>query len=105
MMNALSVFKNVAELAVTTGVGAIVSNAAKSAIPANAHIVKKVTIAFGTFILSSMVAEQAVKYTEDKIDYGLQQYNETKQAMADAVKQQQQEEAAAKTNGETEENK
>lgn len=103
-MNALSVFKNVAELAVTTGVGAIVSNAAKSAVPANAHIVKKVTIAFGTFILSSMVAEQAVKYTEDKIDFGLQQYNETKQAMADAVKQQQ-EAAATKTTSETEENK
>jgi hypothetical protein len=97
-MNALSVFKTVTELAVTTGVGAIVSNAAKSAVPANAHIVKKVTIAFGTFILSSMVAEQAVKYTEDKIDQGLQQYNETKEAVAEAVKQQKEAQAKSETN-------
>jgi len=88
-MNILSIFKVVAELAVSTGVGAIVSNASRAAVPANAHIVKKTTIAVGTFILSNMVAEQAVKYTKDKIDSGLEELAKGK-AMLDEIKDQQQ---------------
>jgi len=83
-MNALSVFKFVSELAVSTGVGTIVSNASRGALPKNAHIIKKVSVGVGTFILSNMVAEQAVKYTNGKIESGLKGLAEFKQNVADA---------------------
>lgn len=86
-MNILSIFKVVAELAVSTGVGAIVSNASRAAVPANAHVVKKASIAVGTFILSNMVAEQAVKYTKDKIDSGLEELAKSK-AILEEIKEQ-----------------
>jgi hypothetical protein len=86
-MNALSVFKFVAELSVSTGVAAIVSNASRGAVPRNAGLIKKASIGFGTFILSHMVAEQAVKYTNDKLEYGLTQIKDNKQTVADAMAQ------------------
>jgi hypothetical protein len=91
MMNALSIFKTVAELAVATGVGSIVSNAAKLAVPDNAHLVKKISIGVGTFVLSNMVAEQAVKYTKDKIDKGIEEFEKTKVEMAEAKDKLEQE--------------
>lgn len=87
-MSAIGIFKLVSELAVSTGVGAIVSNASRAAVPANAHIVKKVTVAIGTFILSNMVAEQAVNYTKGKIDAGLEELAKSK-AMIDEAKANQ----------------
>lgn len=83
-MQALSVLKSLTELAVSTGVGAIVSNASKAAVPANAHLVKKVTIAFGTFILSSMVAEQAVEYSKGKIDKGIELLEQSQSLLKEA---------------------
>lgn len=86
-MNALSIFRTVAELAVATGVSSIVSNASKAAVPENARLIKKISIGVGTFILSNMVADQAVKYTKDKIDKGLEELEKTKVAIADAKEQ------------------
>lgn len=90
-MNALSIFKVVAELAVSTGVGAIVSNASRAAVPEGAHFVKKASIAVGTFILSNMVAEQAVKYTKEKIDSGLEEVAKGR-AILDTIKEQHKQE-------------
>lgn len=87
-MNSLSFFKQVSELAVATGVGAIISNASKQAVAPGAGLIKKGTIAFGTFILSSMVAEQAVKYTNEKIETGISEYQKTREMIAEAVEQQ-----------------
>lgn len=86
-MNVLSVVKTVTELAVATGVSSIVSNAAKSAVPENARLIKKISIGVGTFILSNMVADQAVKYTKDKIDKGIEEYEKTKVSIAEAKEQ------------------
>lgn len=86
-MNALSIFKTIAELAVATGVSSIVSNASKQAIPANAHLIKRISIGVGTFVLSNMVAEQAVKYTQDKFDQGREELEKTRGAIADAKAQ------------------
>lgn len=86
-MKALGILKAVAELAVSTGVGAIVSNASRAALPENVHLVKKVTIAIGTFILSNMVAEQAVKYTNEKIEGGIEGIKKAK-ATLDAAKEE-----------------
>lgn len=86
-MNALSIFKAVAELAVATGVSSIVSNASKAAVPENAHLLKKISIGVGTFVLSNMVADQAVKYTKDKIDKGLEELEKTKVVIAEAKEQ------------------
>jgi hypothetical protein len=83
-MKTFGILKSVAELAVSTGVGAIVSNAARAALPENAHIVKKVTIAIGTFILSNMVAESAVKYTNEKIEGGLDGLKKAKAKLDEA---------------------
>jgi hypothetical protein len=82
-MNPLTVFKFVAELAVSAGVGSIVSSAAKLAVPANAKMVKKISIGVGAFVLSNMVADQAVKYTSDKIDYGVDEFNKIKDTIAE----------------------
>jgi prefoldin subunit 5 len=90
-MNALSIFKTVAELAIATGVSSIVSNASKAAVPENARLIKKISIGIGTFVLSNMVADQAVKYTQDKIDKGLEEIEKTKAAIADAKEQQEKE--------------
>jgi len=82
-MNPLSIFKFVAELAVSAGVGSIVSTAAKTATPANAKLLKKVSIGVGAFVLSNMVADQAVKYTSEKIDYGVDEYHKIKETIAE----------------------
>lgn len=91
-MKALSFFRVVAELAVSTGVGAIVSNASRSAVPQNAHIIKKVTVGIGTFILSNMVADQAVKYTNEKIEFGLDEIKKAKETWKESQEQQKSEE-------------
>lgn len=90
-MNTLGIFKIVAELAVSTGVGAIVSNASRAAVPENARLVKKVTIAIGTFVLSNLVADQAVKYTNEKIESGIDEFKKAKAAF-DSVKEEKKEE-------------
>lgn len=89
-MKALSILKLVSELAVSTGVSAIVSNASRAAVPENARFVKKATIAVGTFVLSHMVAEKAVKYTNEKIENGLEEVRKVK-ATLDAAKEQKEE--------------
>ena len=75
MSAALTVFKGVTSLVVATGVGTIVTAACKTAV---SQVVKspkpivrmanKVSVVVGAAVLSSMVADQAVKYADEKID-------------------------------------
>ena len=60
--------KKVTTIVVSLGVGAIVSNIVKSTTPGSVRLVNKVCIGIGAFILSSMISDQATKYTEQKID-------------------------------------
>lgn len=67
-MNPLSLVKTVVEITVSVGVGAVVGNAIKASTPAKTHVVKRVAIGVGAFVLSSMVGDMATKYATDTID-------------------------------------
>ena len=72
-MNIVPAIKLVSGLAVSIGVGSIVKSTAQLVIPKVTskpivNAASKVSIIMGTSVLSWMVADQAVKYTEDKID-------------------------------------
>ena len=67
-MNPLSLVKTVVEVVVSVGVGAVVGNAIKASTPTNTHVVKRVAIGVGGFVLSSMVGDLATKYTNETID-------------------------------------
>jgi hypothetical protein len=67
-MNPLNLTKTVTEILVSVGVGSIVGNAIKQTTPANAHIVKRISIGIGGFVLSSMISAKASKYATDQID-------------------------------------
>jgi hypothetical protein len=67
-MNPLSLIKTAVEITVSVGVGAVVGNAIKASTPANVHVVKRVAIGVGAFVLSSMVGDMATKYATDTID-------------------------------------
>lgn len=59
--------KVVAGIVVSIGVGAIVGNAIKATTPANVSTIKKVCISVGAFVLSGIITDKAVSYTETKI--------------------------------------
>lgn len=67
-MNPLSLVKTVVEITVSVGVGAVVGNAIKASTPAGIHVVKRVAIGVGGFVLSSMVGDMATKYATETID-------------------------------------
>ena len=67
-MNPLNLIKSVVEIVVSVGVGSIVGNAIKQTTPANAHIVKRISVGIGGFVLSSMVSHHATNYTSKTID-------------------------------------
>ena len=67
-MNPLNLIKVVTEITVSVGVGSIVGNTLKQATPANAHILKRISMGIGGFVLSSMISAKASKYATDQID-------------------------------------
>lgn len=79
-MNALKVFKGAADIIVSIGAGAIVTNAIKATSPEDMKLVKKLSVAVGGFVISSMVADAASKYTSEKIDEGVQAVKDAKNA-------------------------
>lgn len=66
-MKKLEVIKTVGGIIVSVGVGAIVGNAVKYTTPSNIGTIKKVCIGVGSLVLTSMVGDKAVQYTEKKI--------------------------------------
>lgn len=89
-MNALSIFKSVTKFAVSAGVGTIVASAARSAVPFNPSMYKKVTVFIGATVLSNMVADQATKYTEGQIDRTVEEVNKVVKIVEANIKAEQQ---------------
>lgn len=93
MSAAMTVFKGVTSLVVATGVGSIVTAACKTAV---SQVVKspkpivrmanKVSVVVGAAVLSSMVADQAVKYADEKIDDFVDSTEEMKNNLAEVWK-------------------
>ena len=67
-MKKLDMVKKVGGLIVSVGVGAIVTNIVKSTTPTSVGTIKKVCILVGSFVLSGMISDKAVTYTEQTID-------------------------------------
>lgn len=68
-MNGLGLTKSILDLVVSTSVSTIISTAVKSTmVDGNTKILRRVSLFIGGTILSNMVAEQAVKYADEKFD-------------------------------------
>jgi len=67
-MKKLEVIKTASQIVVSVGVGAIVGNAIKYTTPANINIAKKVCIGIGTVVLTNMIGDKAIEYSDQKID-------------------------------------
>lgn len=76
-MKKLELIKTGVSIIVSVGVGAIVSNTIKSTTPDTAGTIKKVCIGIGGFVLSSMLTDEATKYTDKKIDNTVKEIQET----------------------------
>lgn len=68
-MTKKEVLKGAVKLAVSFGVGCIMTNAVAFTTPVIAMgVVKKAAIGVGSFVLSCMVSDKAADYTDEKID-------------------------------------
>ena len=68
-MTTKDVIKNGAKFVVSVGVGAIVGNAVAFTTPAiGVGLAMKGAISVGSFVLSNMISDKAVEYTDEKID-------------------------------------
>lgn len=67
-MSWLNVGKTLFGGIVSIGVGNIVGNIVKATTPANLNTFNKLSIQVGTFVLSGMVAAQAVTYVNNEVD-------------------------------------
>lgn len=70
------IFKAAAELVVGLGVGSLGGHALSAFTPQNAHVVKRVSMTVGGFVLSRLVTDSAVDYTVNKIDEAADKINE-----------------------------
>jgi lipoate-protein ligase A len=77
-MSALSITKGIIATAVSFGAGNIVANAIKATTPADISTYKRVIIGIGGLAVGGMVADQAVKYTNDSIDEAIKSFHEVK---------------------------
>lgn len=53
---------------VSVGIGGIITNAVNATTPGNIGIIRKITIGAGTFVLSQMVGDKIVQYTDVKME-------------------------------------
>lgn len=68
-MTKLELVKAGSKFVVSIGVGAIVTNAVAFTTPVLAvGVLKKAAIGVGSFVLSAMLSDKAVDYTDEKID-------------------------------------
>lgn len=66
-MNIISILTIAAQFAASASVGAVVGNVIGVKTPLNAKPITKASIAFGTFILSSIASDMAMTYVETQI--------------------------------------
>lgn len=67
-MNKLDIFKNLASLAVSIGVGTVVGNVVKSTTPSDLKMYSRVAVRIGGFVLSAIAVHQAQNYVSNEID-------------------------------------
>ena len=67
-MKKLDILKGVAELVVSVGVSAIVGNTIKTTTPPDIHVIKKVCVGIGGFVLSGMIGDKTAEYASNQID-------------------------------------
>lgn len=68
-MKKIEIIKTIGGIMVSVGVSSIIGTAIKSTNPTeSAGAIKKLCIGLGGIVLSSMVSDKAVTYTETKID-------------------------------------
>ena len=60
--------KSAAGILISLGVGAVVQNAVNATTPFDQKLLKKISVKVGGYVLSSMVADHAVKYSFEQID-------------------------------------
>lgn len=90
-------FKGITSFVAGAGAGSIAGSAAKTFIPSDANIVKKVACVVGTFAISGIVSDAASKYTSNYIDDTAAQIHEVKKAWRN---EQSKRDAEAKENKE-----
>lgn len=79
-MNKLDAVKNIAKIAVSIGVGAVVGNAVKCTTPEDTKGIGKILVALGSLVVANMISDKAADYTEEKIDETI---NDVKEALAE----------------------
>ena len=67
-MKKLDIFKNIAELAVSIGVGAVVGNAVKATTPEDLRVYSRFAVKLGGVIVSGIAVKQAQRYVRSEID-------------------------------------
>lgn len=67
-MKKMEIVKTVSQIVVSVGVGGIVGNAIKFTTPDKLGLFKKVCIGLGSVVLTNMVSDKAVEYSDSKIE-------------------------------------
>jgi hypothetical protein len=67
-MNILKFAKPVAGLVISMSVGAVVQNAISITTPATQNLIQKMGVKIGGYVVSSMVADHAVRYSFDEFE-------------------------------------
>lgn len=67
-MKKLEAIKSIGGLAISVGVGAIVSEVISGNVKVPGSAIKKCCIMAGSIVLSNMIADKAVNYAEEKFD-------------------------------------
>ena len=72
-MKKVDMLKAAGAIVVSIGVGSIVGNVVKCTTPITTGPIKRLCILIGSFVLCNMVGDQAVDYTEKKVDDAIEQ--------------------------------
>lgn len=88
-MSALSAIKAATSFVASAGAASVVANTVKHSIPANAKLIKKISMGVGGFVLGQIASDYASRYVEDFISQTEDQFRN-----AQNVYRQQREENA-----------
>lgn len=78
-MNYLKLFKGAADLVVSIGAGAVVTNMVKATTPDDVQRMNKIAIKVGTVVISSMVGSAASSYASKSIDDAVETIKKTQE--------------------------
>lgn len=74
-MNKLDFIKTGVSIIVSAGTGSIVGNFIKHTTPINTKFITRFCINAGSFVLTSIAGDFAARYTEKKIDEGINMFD------------------------------